>query len=187
MPIRAVLFDFDGTLADSFAAITASTNHVRASYGLPAMAEAEVRKYVGHGLRNLMEHLCRGFDPDEAVRRYREHHPTVMLSGTKLFPGVADTVRELCRRGIKLGVCSNKTVQFTRGLVSALGLDDCIPAVLGPEDAGGAPKPDPAMLLEGCRRLGVPFGLNVESVSIRREEIEASVDLAAQLAARLRA
>jgi hypothetical protein len=44
-----------------------------------------------------------------------------------------------------------------------------------------------AELVDYCRRLGVPFGLNVESVSIRREEIEASVDLAAQLAARLRA
>ncbi|MBN9119621.1 MAG: HAD hydrolase-like protein [Planctomycetes bacterium] len=44
MSINAVLFDFDGTLVDSFAAIAASTNHVRASYGLPPMAEAEVRR-----------------------------------------------------------------------------------------------------------------------------------------------
>src|SRR5262245_33781921 len=54
MTIRAALFDFDGTLADSFAAITASTNHVRESYGLPPLPEAEVRQYVGHGLAHLM-------------------------------------------------------------------------------------------------------------------------------------
>jgi phosphoglycolate phosphatase len=156
MPIRAALFDFDGTLADSFAAITASTNHVRTSFGLPAMTEAEVRRYVGHGLRNLMVELAPGFDADEAVRRYREHHPTVMASGTRLFPGVADTVRDLHRRGVKLGVCSNKAVPFTRALVRGLGLGECMAEVLGPEDAGGKPKPDPTMLLEACRRLGVP-------------------------------
>jgi 2-phosphoglycolate phosphatase len=160
-PIRGVLFDFDGTLADSFAAIAASTNHVRHSYGLPAMPEAEVRKYVGHGLKNLMEELCPGFDAEEAVRRYREHHPTVMVSGTKLFPGVADTLRTLHARGIKLGVCSNKAVQFTRALVRDLGLGEVMSGVFGPEDAGGKPKPDPTMLHEACRRLEITPGETV--------------------------
>lgn len=154
-PVRAALFDFDGTLADSFAAIAASTNHVRRSFGLPEMTVAEVRRYVGHGLPALMRELCPGFDPDEAVRRYREHHPTVMVSGTKLFPGVADTLRDLHTRGIRLGVCSNKAVQFTKALVRDLGLGEWMTGVFGPEDAGGKPKPDPTMLLEACRRLDV--------------------------------
>lgn len=155
MPIRAALFDFDGTLADSFAAITASTNHVRQSFGLPELAEREVRGYVGHGLENLMRELCPGFDPAEAVRRYREHHPSVMASGTRLFPGVAETLAELHARGIKLAVCSNKSVTFTRSLVGSLGLGELMAAVFGPEDAGGKPKPDPTMLLAACERLGV--------------------------------
>lgn len=155
MPIRAALFDFDGTLADSFAAIAASTNHVRRSFGLSELSEAEVRGYVGHGLENLMEELCPGFDTAEAVRRYREHHPSVMASGTRLFPGVADTLHALHARGIKLGVCSNKKVEFTRSLVRSLGLGDLMTAVMGPEDAGGKPKPDPTMLLAACERLGV--------------------------------
>jgi phosphoglycolate phosphatase len=155
MSIRAVLFDFDGTLADSFAAITASTNHVRQTYGLPPLPEAEVRRYVGHGLHNLMEELCPGFPADEAVSRYREHHPAVMYSGTRLFPGVADTLAELHRRGVRMGVCSNKAVKFSKELTKALGIDVYLTEVLGPEDAGGKPKPDPTMLLEACRRLGV--------------------------------
>jgi len=154
-PIRAALFDFDGTLADSFEAITASTNHVRHSFGLPALPEAEVRAYVGHGLENLMEELCPGFDTAEAVRRYREHHPSVMVSGTRLFPGVADTLATLHARGIKLAVCSNKAVAFTRSLIRSLGLGELMSAVFGPEDAGGKPKPDPTMLLAACERLGV--------------------------------
>ena len=82
MPILAALFDFDGTLADSFAAITASTNHVRSSYGLPALPESTVREHVGFGLPQLMVELVPGHDVQDTVDRYREHHATVMFSGT---------------------------------------------------------------------------------------------------------
>jgi phosphoglycolate phosphatase len=155
MPFLAALFDFDGTLADSFAAITSSTNHVRASYGLPLLPEAEVRKYVGYGLAQLMGDLVPGAPVDEAVNRYRAHHATVMVSETRLMPGVAETIPELARRGYRLGVCSNKRVEFTRTLIRTLGLHDYFACVLGPDDVGQRAKPDPAMLLEGLTRLKV--------------------------------
>src|SRR5262249_43650233 len=81
---------------------------------------------------------------------------TVMLSGTRLMPGVAETIPELARRGLRLAVCSNKRVEFTRRLVEALGLGPHFATVLGPDDVNDRPKPDPAMLLEALRRLGVP-------------------------------
>ncbi len=158
MPIQAALFDFDGTLADSFAAITASTNHVRHSYGLPPLTEAAVRGYVGYGLDNLMADLVPNAPVDEAVSRYREHHARTMVAETRLMPDVADTIRELARRGLKLAVCSNKRVEFTRELVTALGLGDHFACVLGPDDVQGRSKPDPAMLLEGLTRLEVSAG-----------------------------
>lgn len=153
--IAAVLFDFDGTLADSFEAITASTNHVRVSYGLPPLAESVVREYVGFGLPNLMQQLVSTADTDEAIARYREHHRTVIRTQTRLMPGVAETIPELARRGFQLAVCSNKQVHFTRELVEVLGLKPYFAAVLGPDDVGGRAKPDPAMVLEGLNRLGV--------------------------------
>jgi len=153
--MKAVLFDFDGTLADSFAAIAASTNFVRASYGLPPLPEAEVRKYVGYGLTHLMTDLVPGAPVDEAVGRYRTHHATVMVAQTRLMPGVAEVIPELARRGLCLGVCSNKRVEFTRQLVRAFGLHEYFTCVLGPDDVGNRAKPDPAMLLEGLRRLEV--------------------------------
>jgi phosphoglycolate phosphatase len=155
MPIIAALFDFDGTLADSFAAITASTNHVRTSYGLPALPEAEVRKFVGYGLANLLADLVPGAPVEEAIARYREHHAGVMVSETRLMSGVAETIPELAHRGLRLAVCSNKRVEFTRELVRTLGLGDYFTCVLGPDDVGQRPKPDPAMLLEGLTRLKV--------------------------------
>jgi 2-phosphoglycolate phosphatase len=154
MQYEAVLFDFDGTLADSFPAITDSTNHVRAQYGLPPLSEATVRDFVGLGLTNLLERLVPGAPPADAVAHYRAHHGSVMLAGTRLFPGVPETLQALRAQGRKLAVCSNKSVHFTRGLVQQLGLAELFPIVLGPEDVA-APKPDPAMLLEALRLLKV--------------------------------
>lgn len=153
MPMRAVLFDFDGTLADSFAAIAASTNYTRERYGYPPIPEREVRSYVGYGLDNLMQALVPNAPTDAAVAVYREHHQEAMLSGTHLMAGVAETLTELSHRGYRLAVCSNKRVEFTRRLVEALGVTARFETVLGPDDVG-VPKPHPAMLLEAARRLG---------------------------------
>jgi phosphoglycolate phosphatase len=155
MPVRALLFDFDGTLADSFAAITASTNHVRHSIGLPVLSEAEVRGYVGHGLGQLLTELAPGLPTATAIERYRAHHEATMHEHTQLYPGVEETLTALAGAGYKLGVCSNKAVPFTRSLVQSLGLAKLLPVVLGPEDADGKPKPDPTMLLRACEQLGV--------------------------------
>jgi phosphoglycolate phosphatase len=152
--VRAALFDFDGTLADSFAAITASTNHVRRQYGLPELPEAEVRSFVGFGLEHLLKQLVPTAAPADAVTAYRAHHATVARQLTTLLPGVAATIDALGRRGYLLAVCSNKAVRFTTDLCHHFFPVGTFAAVLGPEDVA-APKPDPAMVLEGCRRLSV--------------------------------
>jgi phosphoglycolate phosphatase len=152
---RALLFDFDGTLADSFDAIAASTNHARRQYGLPPMTVAEIRAYVGHGLTQLMRELVpTAPSAEEAVGVYRAHHETVAIPMTTLIPGVGETIHTLHARGLKLGVCSNKAVAFTKRLVAHLFPAGEFAVVLGPDDVG-VPKPDPAMLFEACRRLGV--------------------------------
>jgi phosphoglycolate phosphatase len=149
-----VLFDFDGTLADSYSAIAASVNHVRAAHGLPPLPEEEVRRHVGRGPAYLLAHTVPGGDPDADQARYRSHHPTVMLTGTRLLPGAAEVVPALVRAGRKVAVCSNKPVAFTRRLLEYLGLAECFDAVLGPEDAA-RPKPAPDMLRIALNRLGV--------------------------------
>src|SRR5436309_7264772 len=145
---RAVLFDFDGTLADSYPAITASVNHVRAAHGLPPLGESEVRRHVGRGPAYLLEHTVPGYDLETDYARYRAHHPSVLRSGTRLLPGAAEALRRLHRRGLRLAVCSNKPVAFTRELLSILEVASCLDAVLGPEDVA-RPKPAPDMLLAG--------------------------------------
>ncbi|HEY8503030.1 MAG TPA: HAD-IA family hydrolase [Gemmataceae bacterium] len=152
---RAVVFDFDGTLADSYAAITASVNHVARTYGLPAdWTEERIRPRVGYGLPHLMEEIFPGHDPEQSAAIYRRHHPSVLRSGTRLMPDAAATLAELHRRGYRMAVCSNKAVAFTKELLEIFGIRDYFDAVLGPDDVP-RPKPAPDMLLEAVRRLGV--------------------------------
>jgi 2-phosphoglycolate phosphatase len=148
-----VLFDFDGTLADSYAAITASVNHVLAARGLPPLAEAVVRGKVGFGLHQLMHDLLPGSDAEENARLYRAHHPTVMISHTRLLPGARELLAALHAESIPMGICSNKPSAITKQLTAALDLDRYFGTVLGPEDVA-RPKPAPDMLLVGLRQLG---------------------------------
>src|SRR5438552_946580 len=139
--LKAVLFDFDGTLADSYPAITASVNHVRAAHGLPPLGEAEVRRHVGRGPAYLLEHTVPGADLEADYARYRAHHPSVLRSGTRLLPGAAEALAAVKRGGRRTGVCSNKPRDFTRTLLAVLGIADDVDVVLGPEDV---PRPKPA-------------------------------------------
>lgn len=152
--LRAVVFDLDGTLADSYPAITASVNHIRAAHGLAPLSEDEVRRHVGRGPAYLLEHTVPGTDLPTDLARYREHHPSVLRWGTRLLPGVADTLLALQQAGLRLAVCSNKPIAFTRELLDYLGVAARFNAVIGPEDAPRL-KPAPDMLQAALHRLGV--------------------------------
>jgi 2-phosphoglycolate phosphatase len=152
LPPRAVLFDFDGTLGDSYPAITASVNHVRALHHLPPITVAEVLPHVGRGPASLMQATVGTGDVEANVVAYKAHHPSVMREGTRLMPGVAEALPALRRLGARLGVCSNKPVAFTRQLLTWLGVAEHFDLVLGPEDVA-FPKPAPDMLLAALNCL----------------------------------
>jgi phosphoglycolate phosphatase len=151
-PYRCVLFDFDGTLADSYAAITASVNHVLHYRGKPELPESIVRTKVGFGLQQLMKDLLPDSDPEENAVIYRQHHPSVMFSHTRLLPGAIELLQRLKEEGIPSGVCSNKPQAITRQLVKSLNVAEFFSVVMGPEDVPH-PKPAPDMLLAAMHRL----------------------------------
>ena len=152
---RAFLFDFDGTLADSYPAITASVNHVRGLHGLPPLPVEAVKRHVGRGPEHLLRHTVPGGDVPADVAAYRAHHPSVMVAGTQLLPGAADLLAKLHRAGKPIGLCSNKPRLFSRELLRHLGLADYFRVVLGPEDVV-RPKPAPDVLRAALERLDVP-------------------------------
>jgi 2-phosphoglycolate phosphatase len=151
---RAVLFDFDGTLIDSYPAITASVNHVRKLHGLPPLEEKAVRPHVGRGPANLLTQTLGQEATPADVAAYKAHHPSVFRSGTTLLPGAAEVLAALQKRHIPVGLCSNKPVAFSRELLTFLGVANRFTVVLGPEDVPH-PKPAPDMLLVALKRLGV--------------------------------
>lgn len=149
-----VLFDFDGTLADSYPAITASVNHTREAHGLPPVPKDEVKRFVGRGPEHLLGNMVPGVDYLKAYEIYKAHHPTVLASGTVLLPGVLELLADLLARGVSLGICSNKPRAFTEELVECLRLGDTFAMVLGPEDVARR-KPAPDMLIEAVKRSGL--------------------------------
>jgi phosphoglycolate phosphatase len=153
-PPTAILFDFDGTLADSYPAIAASVNHVRAVHRLDPLSIDEVKRHVGRGLPYLLRLTVPETNLEFGAALYRAHHPSVLAQGTRLLPEVRETLAALHERKIPLAICSNKPVQFTRILVQHLAIAPFLTEVLGPEDAPH-PKPAPDMLLAALNRLKI--------------------------------
>ncbi len=151
----AFLFDFDGTLADSYDAIAASVNHVRQRHGLTPLPVAEVKRHVGRGPEYLLRHTVPNGELATDLAAYRTHHPSVMRPLTQLMPGSAELIAGLRQRGKRLGLCSNKPRLFSRDLLAHFGLAEAFDIVLGPEDVA-RPKPAPDMLLRALQLLGLP-------------------------------
>jgi phosphoglycolate phosphatase len=154
-PYAAVVFDFDGTLADSYGAIACSVNHVRSERGMPALSIDEVKRHVGRGPEYLLTHTAPGGRLADDLACYRAHHPSVMLAMTQLLPGAAPLLAGLQRLGKKIGLCSNKPRLFSQKLLQHLEVSAYFDVVLGPEDVP-LPKPAPDMLLRAIQRLGLP-------------------------------
>jgi len=152
--LRGMLFDFDGTLADSFEAIAESVNFVRSENHLPKLRFEEIKAHVGHGLEHLMEKMLPGCDIGDAKKAYHAHHKIHMKSHTRLYPHAREFLNKLHLSGISMGVCSNKPVGFTTELIEHLGISAFFKVILGPEDVPN-PKPAPDMLIEAAKRLQI--------------------------------
>ncbi len=153
--VRAIIFDLDGTLVDSYPAITLALNHARSGFDLEPLGLDEVRRAVGHGLPSLVGRLIGPDRVEDGVRSFTEAYERALLPGTRLLPGTARTLVGLKDRGYSLAVASNKPLRFTERILDHLGIRPLMAATEGPESAG-ATKPDPAMIRACLVGLGVP-------------------------------
>jgi HAD superfamily hydrolase (TIGR01549 family) len=154
--IRAIIFDLDGTLADTFAMIVAAWNEAVSPLMHKTYSDAEVIARFGipdaQMIRRELEHLPREAS-DRAVEVYhayyaQNHH------GVTCFAGIREMLAELCRRAVPLGVMTGKGRRSAGITLEALGLADTFAAVVTGDDVPRQ-KPDPAGPLEAARRLGV--------------------------------
>ena len=152
-PLRAVVFDLDGTLIDSLPDIRHALNSALRAYDRTPLELSAVAKMVGDGIPKLVE---RGFAasgglPEETILNEAiavclaayEARPAVE---TRAFPEVPEALPVLHKAGLRLAVCTNKTERLSRLILESLGLAGYFGAVLG-GDSLPQRKPDPAPVL----------------------------------------
>lgn len=157
--IRAVLFDLDGTLADTAPDLGHALNEQRRRHGLPPLPQELIRPHASHGARGL---LAIGFNlapTDADFTRMREEYLQLYADNlclhTRLFPGMAETLETLETRHIPWGVVTNKPERFTHPLMERLGLRHRAACTIS-GDTCSKPKPHPEPILCACRDLELP-------------------------------
>ncbi|MCI0617418.1 HAD hydrolase-like protein, partial [bacterium] len=145
MKFKTIIFDLDGTLIDSYHAIQESLNYVLEHYGLAKVDLPTVKKMVGRGLENLMQQAVGDQRKEQAIALFRKSYDETVMRGTFLLPEVAETIRALHEKGIKMAVASNKPSIYSRTILENFELNPFFEACYGP-DVVKQPKPHPAML-----------------------------------------
>ena len=157
--IRLVLFDLDGTLADTAPDLAATVNRMLARRGREPLPLAELRPLASHGARGLIGRAF-GLRPDntdyETLRQeFFGDYESALCRDTALFPRMDETLQSIESHGIRWGIVTNKIARFTEPLVRALQLAERTACVVSGDTTPHA-KPHPAPLLHAAASAGVP-------------------------------
>jgi len=158
--LPVIVFDLDGTLADTAYDIIATLNFILDREGLEPIPLAQARDLIGHGSRALLQ---RGFalqhreiGPEKLDRLFAEfltHYAQHLVDETRLFPGAEAALERLSGVGHKLAVCTNKHEVPSRDLLTRLGVAPLFAAICG-RDTFPFCKPDPRHLTQTVKLSG---------------------------------
>jgi len=155
-PIRAVLLDLDGTLADTAGEIALALAHTFADLGLAPLPEAEVRELIGRGIASLVERALkrRGASADVAwaIEHFEAAYARTVGTAATLYPTVGEALERLAAAGVPLGVVTNKSRAFTLRLLDRLAVAHRFAVVVAGDD-GWPRKPAADMLVAACVQM----------------------------------
>ena len=159
-PPRAILFDLDGTLADTAPDLAGAMNRLRLARGLQPTPYEQLRPVASAGARGLIG-AAFGLKPDddgyEELRvGFLDNYASALAVDSRLFDGIPALLDGLSSRGIAWGIVTNKAARFTEPLVRQIGLEQAACVISG--DTASHSKPHPAPLLEAARRMQVEPG-----------------------------
>ena len=158
MRAKAVLFDFDGTIADTAADLSRAVNHLRNARGLAEMPVEQLRAHASSGARGLIE-AGLGILPDHPEygmlrESFLQQYAAKICVDTRLFPGVPALLSALETRRLRWGIVTNKSSRLTHVLVRELGLEARTACVVC-GDTTPHLKPNPASLLHAASELAL--------------------------------
>ena len=157
--IKLVVFDLDGTLADTLPDIAGALEKVTAKYGEYGDLQQLVRKSIGNGAKKLVERV---FDAlgiskehlEEDLAEYRALYAKDSCIDTVLYPNTLKVLEELKKRGIAMAVATMKPRESTKEVLEKMGIADYFSLVLSADDMQ-APKPDPWSVYTCAKHEGV--------------------------------
>ena len=158
--IRWVSIDLDGTLLDTALDLHAACVAMLDDLGRPTQALSETRRFVGKGMRVLVERCLDGEGKTEekllesGIDAFRRHYLRENGKQSVPFPGVIEGLNQLREMKIQLGVVTNKPMIFTEPLLAATGLRAYFSEVVG-GDSLPERKPHPAPILHTCKKFAL--------------------------------
>jgi 2-phosphoglycolate phosphatase len=157
--VRAVLFDLDGTLADTAPDLARALNRLRTERGLGPVPPALTRPHTSSGARGMLG-VGMGVAPDhdsyaELRSRFLDYYEKELCVDTRLFAGIPELIDALCKKGLRWGVVTNKPKRFTAPLMLRLDPQRSAGCIVS-GDSTPKTKPAPEPLLHAARELGLP-------------------------------
>lgn len=149
--IKAILFDFDGTLADTAPDLGHALNRQRTARGLPALPIEQIRSQASAGSRGLLGlgfNIKPGDNDYESMRdEFLDFYTQRLCHDTRLFPGVDELLEHLEKRNLPWGIVTNKPARFAHPLIEMLGLAQRVACVIcGDETTNTKPHPEPLLI-----------------------------------------
>lgn len=162
--IRCCIFDLDGTLLNTLSALRITVNLTLEHFGYPAIGEEKVKKFVGDGYKLLVERALKDAGDvelkhyEEALQVYMDTFAGHSMDQVEPYDGIAELLKQLKERGIKIAVLSNKPHERTVDNIETVFGKGYFDYVAG-EQPGIPRKPDPA----GVYRILEAFGEKPEA------------------------